>query len=166
MRMAVFVSLLTLLAPVHALAQESQAPDWNAVLGITPNAPVKVSTAASRTIVGSFISADAGRIIVDTRSRNDETLPRADVREIRMRPKRSTKRSIEIGMLSGLAGGAVLGALACPSPCLRQDRKASTVLTSMAGGAVGFWAGLIRGAVANLRPGRLIYRSTLTPMTP
>ena len=165
MRMPVVALLLILLAPLHILAQQPQPPeDWSAVLGIKPNAPVKVISSAGRTIVGSFVTADAGGIVIDKRRGSRETVPRDEVREIRMRPKRSTAGSVGIGAVSGFAGGAILGAVACPSPCQRQDRAASAVLTGMFGTAVGSLVGLGRGAVANLRPGRLIYHSP--PITP
>jgi hypothetical protein len=97
MRITVFISLLTLLAPIHTLAQQAQPPeDWNAVLGITPTAPIKVMTRGGRTIIGSFESADAASIVIDKRRGSHVTVGRDEVREIRMRPKRSTVGSVGI----------------------------------------------------------------------
>ena len=151
----------TLLYPAGTSAQVTEGPaDWNAVRVLKPRAPIKVMHRDGRAIIGSFVSADADVIVIDRRRGPHETLARTDVGEIRMRPKRSTAGSAGIGLLSGYAAGATVGSIAgCSVPCTRDERAQGIALAGGFGGSVGFWTGLIRGAVTNLRAGKLIYRA-------
>ena len=148
----------------EAVEQKSEPPtDWNAVLALTSKTRVKVVLRDDRTIIGNVASADAGSIVIDRRWSDDERISRDEVREIRMRPRRSTGGSAAIGWLSGLAAGSFLGwAAGCDGPCTGDERAQGSVLGGAFGSAVGFWTGFGTGAVKNLQSGKLIYRAPIT----
>lgn len=147
-RLVALIVVLSLLAPVDALAQHPQ-DDWNAVLNLAPKTPIKVFSTDGRRVIGSLETADAGRIVIGQRRGRAEALRRDEVREIRMRPRRSTLGSAGIGAVSGLALGAAVGGLAgCSGPCSGDERGQGIVLAGAFGGSVGFGS----GSSAALRP--------------
>jgi hypothetical protein len=139
------------------------AEDWNAVLALKPGAPVKVKSRDGRTIVGSLASADAGRIVIDKRWGSHQMLPRAEVLEVRMRPRLSKAAPLGIGMLSGLAIGAGLGwAGGCSYECTGEDREMGLVLGGALGAGLGSAIGPAVYAAENEWRTRLIYRAPVS----
>ena len=151
-----------------AATQDRTRPGaWDAVVALEPDAPIKLVSRDGRKTVGSFRSANADGIVVDKRWGGHEMLRRDEVQEIRMRPRRSTAGSAGIGFLWGFGLGATVGGIAgCNGPCSGDERAQAITLSGAFGGSVGFWTGLIRGVVTNLRPGTLIYRAPQSTIPP
>lgn len=139
-------------------ARIDRSDDWDAVRRLKDGTRVLVTTRQGRGINGRLTTVSEDRLQIVGRSGRKQTIPRDDVREVRLDHRLSVVQHAGLGLLLGGVTGFLVGrAAACdPDVCAGEGGLA------IAGGAVygtfiGGIGGFVVGQAVHARKGRLVY---------
>ena len=127
-----------------ALAQ-SNATDWNTVKGLATGADVRI-TAGSRTVHGKVLRVSDEAIVLAF-GKGQEMFPQQEVLRIRLKGDSHRGRNSLIGLGSGAAAGAIIGAAAhqdCSGFCIfYTSRGTGTAIGAIVLGGIGAAVGAL-----------------------
>jgi hypothetical protein len=142
--------------PDNPQPADSSSAEWNNVAGLAHDQEIVVKTTTGRSEKCLFSGAiDTTLYCGPYLSRGDGaeySFPRSEVEQVRLNQQRRNQRII---FWSVTAAGAIWGASGAPAIKTGTPR----VLSGLAGGAVGAFAGAVVGFPASFAiPGKLVYR--------
>jgi hypothetical protein len=150
-RLAILFALLAATA-----AAQQNLTDWSTVKALATGADVRVTT-SSRTVRGKILRTTDESLVLAS-GKSQEMFPQQDVKRILLRGDSHRGRNSLIGLASGAALGAIIGAAAhqdCTGWCIFNTSRGADA----AGGAIGLGGiGAIVGALIPSRSWLEVYR--------
>lgn len=144
-------------------AQIERSDDWDTVRRLKDGTRVLVTASQGRRINGRLTTVSEDTLHMVVRWGREETLRRADVREVRLGHRLSVGQHVGLGLLLGGVTGNLVGrAAACGDSTTLPGDCGGEAGLAIAGGTVygtflGGIGGFVFGQAVHARPGRLVY---------